>query len=201
MGSSQLVIFGFVLTCVRFSNAQFLSISAPNYWGVEAQEPAAAEPERKNSRASVEQALRLHVERTQPTVSAHSWRFPKDPLDPVNTPPVRFELRQPVTTYPVALRCGESRIQVEVSQDLLGLGRLIKPEEIMLGGCPATDVDNLSHVLVFESELQGCGSTLTMTENAFIYAFTLVYNPKVLSRSGIIRSQSAVIGVECHYPR
>ena len=143
MGSSQLIVFGFVLTCVRFSDARFLSKSASNYWEVEVQEPAAAEPERKSSRAQ-------------------SWRFPKDPLDPVITPPVKFELRQPVTTNPVALRCGESRLQVEVSQDLLGLGMLITPEEITLGGCPATDVDNLSHVLVFESELQGCGSTLVV---------------------------------------
>ncbi|XP_019961582.1 zona pellucida sperm-binding protein 3-like [Paralichthys olivaceus] len=194
MGSSQLIVFGFVLTCGRIIDARFLSIRTPNYWEVE---PAAAEPERKNSRLSVEQALRLQIEQTQPL----SWRFPEDPVDPVITPPDKFELRQPVTTNRVAVRCGENKLQVEVSQDLLGLGMLIKPEEIMLGGCSATDVDNLSHVLVFESELHGCGSTLVMTENAFIYAFTLVYNPKVLSRSGIIRSQSAVIGVECHYPR
>lgn len=40
-----------------------------------------------------------------------------------------------------------------------------------------------------------------MTENAFIYAFTLDYNPKASGRSHIIRSQPAVVGVECHYQR
>ncbi|KAI4815952.1 hypothetical protein KUCAC02_006075 [Chaenocephalus aceratus] len=84
---------------------------------------------------------------------------------------------------------------------LLGRGTLIKPEEITLGGCSATEVDNWAHVLAFESELHGCGSTLVMTENSFIYAFALVYNPKVSGRSPIMRRQSAVIGVECHYPR
>lgn len=38
-----------------------------------------------------------------------------------------------------------------------------------------------------------------MTKNFLIYAFTLVYNPKVSGH--IMRSQRAVIGVECHYPR
>lgn len=40
-----------------------------------------------------------------------------------------------------------------------------------------------------------------LTENAFIYAFALVYNPEVFGRSGITRSQSAVIRLECHYQR
>lgn len=40
-----------------------------------------------------------------------------------------------------------------------------------------------------------------MMENAFIYAFTLVYNPEVLGTGHIIRRQSVAVGVECHYPR
>ncbi|AWO98413.1 putative zona pellucida sperm-binding protein 3-like isoform 2 [Scophthalmus maximus] len=200
MGSSQLIVFGFVLVCVRLSDARFLSMSEPIYWGVEAQKPAAAvKPERGHSGAFVQEAGRLQVEQLQPTVNALSWSFPADPVDPVIRPPPKFEWPQRVTSKRVAVRCGESRVQVEVSQDLLGLGKLIKPEDTMLGGCSATDVDKLSHVLVFESELHGCDSKLVMTDNAFIYAFTLVYNPKVLS--GIIRSQRVVIGVECHYPR
>ncbi|XP_040902182.1 zona pellucida sperm-binding protein 3-like [Toxotes jaculatrix] len=207
MRSRQLIVFGYVLACVRLSDARFHSRKVPIYWGVEAQKPTevevvpAAELERKHSRASVQQAGGLQLKQIPPTAKPLSWRFPEDPVDPVNEPPAKFELRQPVTTNRVAVRCGESRLQVEVSQDLLGLGKLIKPEQITLGGCSATDIDDFSHVLVFESELHGCGSTLVMTENALIYAFTLVYNPEVFSRPRIIRSQSAVIGVECHYPR
>ncbi|KAM7413726.1 hypothetical protein PAMA_020890 [Pampus argenteus] len=207
MGSRQLIVFGFVLVCVRLSDARFLSLSVPTYWGDDAQKPAdvvaepRAEPERGHSRESVQQAARLQSKQFQRAVEPLSWRFPDDPVDRVIKHPSEFKPRQPVvSTNRVALRCGESRIQVEVSQDLQGLGKLIKPEELTLGGCSATEVDDLSHVLIFESELHGCGSTLVMTKNAFIYAFTLVYNPKVFSKT-IIRRQSAVIGVECHYPR
>ncbi|XP_070826744.1 zona pellucida sperm-binding protein 3-like [Chaetodon trifascialis] len=179
----------------------------PIYWGVETQKPAeveakpAAGPEREHSRESAQQAGRLQAKHIQPAAEPLSWKFPEDPVDPPSKLPVNFEPRQPRTTNRAAVRCGESRMQVEVSQDLFGLGKLIKPEEITLGGCSATEIDTLSHVLVFECELHSCGSTLMMTENAFIYVFTLVYNPKQSGRSPIIRSQSAVIGVECHYPR
>ncbi|KAF3847241.1 hypothetical protein F7725_020269 [Dissostichus mawsoni] len=188
MGSWQLLVVGFVLACVGLSDARFLSLSGPTYFGVEVEiEP---EPEREHSRESVLHADSLQAEQIQPGEQTLSWRFPKDPVE-----------TQPVNTNRVAVRCGESRVQVEVSQDLLGRGMLIKPEEITLGGCSATEVDNLAHVLAFESELHGCGSTLVMKENSLIYAFALVYNPEVSDRSPIVRSQSAVIGVECHYPR
>ncbi|XP_044058455.1 zona pellucida sperm-binding protein 3-like [Siniperca chuatsi] len=205
MGSRQLIVCGIVLACVRLSDARFLSMTVPTYWGIEAQKPAeveaepAAEPEREHSRESAQQAGRLQAKQSQPEVEPLSWKYPEDPVDPMNKLPVKFELRQPVTTNRVAVRCGESRIHVEVSQDLLGLGKLIKPEEITLGGCSATEIDNLSHVLIFECELHGCGSTLVVTKNAFYYAFALVYNPKVSGRSNIMRRQRVVIGVECHY--
>ncbi|XP_031140484.1 zona pellucida sperm-binding protein 3-like [Sander lucioperca] len=200
MGSRQLIVFGFVLGSVRLSDARFLSMGEPTYWEVEVEVSPAAEPEREHSRKSTQRARSFRAKHIQSVLKPHSWKFPEDPVDLVKKPPVKFELRQPVTTNRVAVRCGENRIQVEVSQDLLGLGKLIKPEEITLGHCSATEVDILSNVLVFESELHACGSRLVVTENVFIYAFTLVYNPKVSGRSPIIRSHSAVIGVECHYP-
>lgn len=168
MGSRQLIVVGIVLACVRLRDARFLSMTVPTYWGVEAQEPAeveakpAAEPERGRSWESTQQAGRLQAKQIQRAVEPLSWKFPEDPVDPVDKPPVKFELRQPATTNRVAVRCGESRIQVEVSQDLLGNGKLIKPEEITLGSCSATEIDNLSHVLIFERELHSCGSTLVV---------------------------------------
>ncbi|XP_030297065.1 zona pellucida sperm-binding protein 3-like [Sparus aurata] len=207
MGSSRLIVLGFVLACVRLSDARFPGMRLPIYQEVEVQKPAeveaepAAGPEREHSRESAQQAGRLQSKQIQPAVEPLPWKYPEDPVDPHNKPPVKFELRQPGKTNRVAVRCGESWIQVEASQDLLGLGKLIKPEEITLGGCSATDIDKGAHVLIFECDLHSCGSTLMMTESDFIYAFTLVYNPKVSGRSPIIRSQSAVIGVQCHYPR
>ncbi|XP_070684733.1 zona pellucida sperm-binding protein 3-like [Pempheris klunzingeri] len=203
MGSRRLIVFGFVLACVRLSGARFLSLTVPTYWGVEAEVEAepVAEPEREHSRDSAQRAGWLQDGRLQAAGEPLSWRFPEDPVDLVKRPPVQFKMRQLAKGGRVAVRCGESRVQVEASQDLLGLGKLAKPEEVTLGGCSATDVDHLSHVLIFESELHGCGSTLLLTEDTFMYAFTLVYNPGVSDRSPIIRSQRAVIDVECHYPR
>ncbi|XP_035767259.1 zona pellucida sperm-binding protein 3-like [Neolamprologus brichardi] len=200
MGCRQLVAFSFVLAWVRLSDARFHSLNVPTHLGIKAQRPAEAdapgEPDRVHSSQPAQQAATLNQQALEPL----SWRFPEDPVDRVNKP-FKFELKQPEAAYRVAVRCGESKIFVEVSRDLLGLGKLIKPEEISLGGCSATEADDSSHVLVFESELHSCGSELVLTENAFIYAFALVYNPEVFGRSGITRSQSAVIRLECHYQR
>ncbi|KAM6987388.1 uncharacterized protein LKV04_010213 [Tautogolabrus adspersus] len=209
MQSMQLVVFGVVLACLRLSDARFLSMRRPTYQGLEEQKPAeveaepAAQPERGNSRESAKDTAGVLQRRIWPAIEPFSWKFPEDPVELKKMPPVELEQQQQqqVKKERVAVRCGESKIQVEVSQDLLGLSSKIKPEELTLGGCSATEVDDSSHVLAFESDLHGCGSKLVMTEDAFIYAFTLVYKPRVLGRGGIIRSQSAVIGVECHYPR
>uniref|UniRef100_UPI003AAF1752 zona pellucida sperm-binding protein 3-like n=1 Tax=Centroberyx gerrardi TaxID=166262 RepID=UPI003AAF1752 len=206
MGPSQLVAFAFLLACARLSEARSLGLKVPTYWGIDAQKPAevearaAAEPERVHSRWSAQQPGSFQSKQIQQAAQPFSWTFPADPVSETKVP-VKFELRQPVAANSVALRCGESAIEVEVNQDLLGRGQLIKPEEITLGGCSATETDDFSHVLTFTSELHGCGSTVVMTENTVIYAFTLVYNPKALGKANIVRSRSAEIGIECHYPR
>ncbi|XP_049433486.1 zona pellucida sperm-binding protein 3-like isoform X2 [Epinephelus fuscoguttatus] len=153
MGSMQFIVFGFVLACVELSDTRFLSITVPTYWRDDVEVKPPAEPEREHSRDSAQQAGMLQADQIQHAVAPLSWKFPEEPVDSVNKPPVKFDLRQRATDNRVAVRCGENKIHVE------------------------------------------------MTENAFIYAFALVYNPKVSGRSHIIRSQSAVIGVECHYLR
>uniref|UniRef100_A0AAZ3PVL6 Zona pellucida sperm-binding protein 3 n=1 Tax=Oncorhynchus tshawytscha TaxID=74940 RepID=A0AAZ3PVL6_ONCTS len=97
--------------------------------------------------------------------------------------------------------CGESVVRVQVNQDLLGIGRLIQPERITLGGCAATEEDAEAHVITFESELHGCGSELTMTEDVLIYTFTLVYEPKPLANTSIVKTSAAMVDIECHYLR
>lgn len=158
MGSRHLLVF--VLACVSCSDSYVLGVRDSNYWQVE--DDPAAEPEKSHSWESTRRADVL-----QPSVDQLSWRYPQDPVDIVKETPVDFELAQPVkvelpqpaTVERVAVRCGESRIQVEVSQDLLGSGELINPEDITLGGCPATELDSWSNVLVFDYELHNCGST------------------------------------------
>lgn len=156
-------MFSFVLAWVRLSDARFTTHS-----GIKAQRPAVTEadapgePDRVHSSQSTQQAAKLQSKQNQQALEPLSWKFPEDPVDRVNKPPFQFELKQPVAAYRVAVRCGESKIFVEVSRDLLGLGKLIKPEEISLGGCSATEIDDSSHVLVFESELHSCGSKLVV---------------------------------------
>lgn len=169
MGSRQLIVFGFVLACVGLSAARLFSVTVPTHWEVEEQKPAeveakpaAAGPDRARSMKSAQPVGKLQSRRNQPAMGPLSWKFPEDPVAPVKKLPVEFELRRPAAASRVAVRCGESRIQVEVSQDLLGIGKLIEPEEITLGGCPPTEVDSLSHVIVFECELHTCGSRLVV---------------------------------------
>ncbi|XP_052402854.1 zona pellucida sperm-binding protein 3 [Carassius gibelio] len=130
-----------------------------------------------------------------------TWKFPSLPEEP-QLPNVPFELHRPVPAKSVAARCAENSVYVEVKQDFFGNGKLHKSSAFTLGGCTATGEDPSAQVLIFESELHGCSSTVTVTEEEFVYTFTLVYTPQeVLSGVPIVRSSSAVVGIECHYSR
>lgn len=158
----------FLLACVRLGDAGALRAPEPAHRRVEAQRPVeveavqVAEAEREHSSVSPQQAGWLQAEETWPALQPFSWKFPELPVDPVVEPPDEFQPWRPVMTAHFALRCGESKIQVEVSQDLWGNGNLIKPEEIMLGSCSATEIDNMAHVLIFEYELHNCDSKLVV---------------------------------------
>ncbi|KAM8722950.1 zona pellucida sperm-binding protein 3-like isoform 3-T3 [Acanthopagrus schlegelii] len=126
---------------------------------------------------------------------------------PVLNPPVkqeskvlvRFEQRQPVPAVSVAARCGEGEVTVEVRQNFLGNGQLIRPSDLTLGGCAARDAAD--HILLFQTELQGCGSTLTMTEESLIYSFSLKYSPTPIGNTVILKTNPAEVVIECHYRR
>lgn len=163
-----LFVFVFLLACVRLSDAGALRAAAPTHRRVEAQRPVeveamqVAEAEREHSRASAQQAGWLQTEQTWPVLQPFSWKFPELPVDPVIEPPDEFQPRRPVMTAHFGLKCGESKIQVEVKQDLWGNGNLIMPDEITLGSCSATEVDSSAHVLIFEYELHNCDSKLVV---------------------------------------
>ncbi|KAJ8407523.1 hypothetical protein AAFF_G00273800 [Aldrovandia affinis] len=127
-----------------------------------------------------------------------TFKTPKPTTAPPKTVVVYPPLVKPDT---VRAQCGESSVQVEVDLDLLGIGQLIEPSDITLGGCAPVGQDNSAQALLFESELQGCGSTLTMTEDTLVYTFVLNYQPKALSSTSIIRTNGAVVGIKCHYMR
>ncbi|XP_066577564.1 zona pellucida sperm-binding protein 3 isoform X2 [Amia ocellicauda] len=103
---------------------------------------------------------------------------------------------------PVVLaQCGESTIEVSVKRDLFGTGELIAASDIKLGDCALSRQDDSGNVLVFQSELQGCLSTLSMTEDELVYSFSLNYNPSPIANTGIVRTNPAVVRIECLYPR
>ncbi|KAJ8339440.1 hypothetical protein SKAU_G00362260 [Synaphobranchus kaupii] len=127
--------------------------------------------------------------------------FTKAPVMPsLTVPTIAVE---PPTPNPNAVKahCGESSVQLEVDMDLLGIGHLIQLSDITLGGCGPVDQDGSAQVLLFETELHGCGSVLAMTEDSLVYTFALDYQPRALGATPIIRTSSAVVGIQCHYMR
>ncbi len=85
-----------------------------------------------------------------------------------------FEPRVPVPANTVEVQCGEVSVKVQVKQDFLGNNQLINPSDLTLGGCPSVGFDDHARIVVFESALQGCGSTLTV-----LYVLISVVSPAV----------------------
>lgn len=90
-----------------------------------------------------------------------TWHFPAVPEGP-QQPDVPFELHVPAPAQSIAAQCGESSVHVEVKKDFFGTGQLVNPSLLTLGGCAAVGEDPEAQVLIFEYELQACGSSLTV---------------------------------------
>uniref|UniRef100_A0AAY3ZXM5 Zona pellucida sperm-binding protein 3 n=1 Tax=Denticeps clupeoides TaxID=299321 RepID=A0AAY3ZXM5_9TELE len=131
-----------------------------------------------------------------------TWKFPQMPVEPTS-PPVQFQLREPVSVSSVAATCDENMVHVQVKKDLFGSGDLIQASDISLGGCGVTGEDSVAQLLYFQSYLQSCGSQVVMTNDTLVYSFSLTYVRKAISHTSapIVRTSGAVIGIECHYLR
>ncbi|RVE75403.1 hypothetical protein OJAV_G00016600 [Oryzias javanicus] len=113
--------------------------------------------------------------------------------------PESFERRVPVPAESVSVRCGEDKVIVAVQQNFLGNGKLIHAGDLTLGGCAA--VDAVDRILLFQAELQGCGSTVKTTEEALVYVFPLKYLPTPIGSTPVLKTNAAEVTVECHYQR
>ncbi|XP_004552715.2 zona pellucida sperm-binding protein 3 isoform X2 [Maylandia zebra] len=113
--------------------------------------------------------------------------------------PVKFEEQVPVPADSVVVHCGEVKVTIEVKRNFLGNGQLIRPSDLTVGDCAAVDTEKL--VLGFQTELEGCGSTVTMTEEAIIYTFTLMYSPTPISNTFILKTNPVEVVIQCHYKR
>ncbi|XP_072556282.1 zona pellucida sperm-binding protein 3-like [Paramormyrops kingsleyae] len=74
---------------------------------------------------------------------------------------------------------------VDVQQDLLAIGQLINASDITFGGCAPIGQD----------------ASGTMTADALVYSFALIYTPRGINGLPIVRTNGAVVGIECHYLR
>lgn len=174
MEARQLIVWGIVVVCLSLSNARVLNVVVPAFWDGYMKKPTlmadmvvgSASPERDRSRQPARNTGNPQGNRIHPAAGKLPRKLPEGPVDLLESVPHLVQ-RQSVKTDRLAVRCGESKIQVEVKQDLMGMGKLVKPEELTLGGCSPTEVDTWAHVLAFESELHGCGSTLEVRAFSF----------------------------------
>ncbi|KAK2880341.1 hypothetical protein Q8A73_023039 [Channa argus] len=112
---------------------------------------------------------------------------------------VKFEERVPVSADSVVVHCGEGEVTMQVKQNFLGNGQFIHPGDLTLGGCTALHVAD--NILQFQAELHGCGSTMSMTEDVLIYTFSLMYFPRPIGNTFILKTNPAEVLIECHYQR
>ncbi|KFU86088.1 Zona pellucida sperm-binding protein 3, partial [Chaetura pelagica] len=106
--------------------------------------------------------------------------------------------------HPVAVQCQEAQVVVEVHRDLFGTGRLVRAAELSLGSaaCPPVAQSPAGATTVtFLAGLHQCGSTLRVTPDALVYSTSLNYKPVPTGNPLIVRSSSATIPIQCHYPR
>ncbi|NWI96506.1 ZP3 protein, partial [Pitta sordida] len=115
------------------------------------------------------------------------------------------EPRFPATSsqQPVAVQCQEAQLLLTVHRDLFGTGRLVNAADLTLGpaACKHSSLSRAHNTVTFTAGLHECGSTVQITPDSLIYRTLLNYDPSPASNPVIIRSNPAVIPIECHYPR
>ncbi|KAM4676048.1 zona pellucida sperm-binding protein 3-like [Discoglossus pictus] len=91
---------------------------------------------------------------------------------------------------------------VSVQRDLYGTGKLVKPSDLTLGPrqCKPSSLST-DTIVIFQNGLQDCGNTVQTTRDWLIYSTNLTYNPTPSSNSPIIRTNSAVVLIQCYYAR
>ncbi|NXS60472.1 ZP3 protein, partial [Brachypteracias leptosomus] len=105
--------------------------------------------------------------------------------------------------HPVAVQCQEAQMVVTVHRDLFGTGRLVKTTDLTLGSAACLPVaqNAAESTVTFVAGLHECGSTLQMTPDSLIYKTSLSYKPTPSGNPVIVRTNAAVVPIECHYPR
>ncbi|NXH11366.1 ZP3 protein, partial [Bucco capensis] len=105
--------------------------------------------------------------------------------------------------HPVLVQCQEAQLVVTVNRDLFGTGRLVSAADLTLGpaACKHSSLNPALNTVIFTAGLHECGSVVQITPDSLIYRTLLNYDPSPGSNPIIIRSNPAIIPIECHYPR
>uniref|UniRef100_A0A8C5MB55 Zona pellucida sperm-binding protein 3 n=1 Tax=Leptobrachium leishanense TaxID=445787 RepID=A0A8C5MB55_9ANUR len=103
--------------------------------------------------------------------------------------------------HPINVRCMEDMMVVTVQTDLYGTGKLVKASDLALGPRQCRPSSQSTTTVIFQQLLQDCGNTLQMSSDWLIYSTMLTYNPTPSRNSPIIRTNAAVVTIQCYYPR
>ncbi|XP_028654162.1 zona pellucida sperm-binding protein 3-like [Erpetoichthys calabaricus] len=104
------------------------------------------------------------------------------------------------TPQTVTAQCTASAVIITISPDLLGIQKPVQPSDLSVGECGVTSQFD-AQPFVIEAPLQACGSTVEMLGDEIVYSFTLDYNPSQIDGLPIVRTNPALVQVECYYPR
>ncbi|XP_075440599.1 zona pellucida sperm-binding protein 3-like [Ascaphus truei] len=102
----------------------------------------------------------------------------------------------------ISVQCEEQEMVVNVQRDLFGTGKLVKATDMTLGPqlCPPSS-QSTDTTLIFQAGLHECGNRLQMTQDWLVYNTNLTYSPTPSRNSPIIRTNPAVVLIQCYYPR
>ncbi|XP_078090936.1 zona pellucida sperm-binding protein 3-like [Mustelus asterias] len=102
----------------------------------------------------------------------------------------------------VRVQCGEDKLLLRVQLDLFGTRHLVKAADLTLGtaGCRPTRIYSQNHTVLFDYGLHECGSRLQMTGDFLIYSTHLSHSPEYHG-TVIVRTNGAIVPIECHYFR
>ncbi|XP_074456525.1 zona pellucida sperm-binding protein 3-like [Larus michahellis] len=136
-----------------------------------------------------------------------SWSHPRVPSFSRPSPWAWVDVSQlqaAAPRHPVAVQCQEAQVVVTVHRDLFGTGHLVKAADLTLGSAaclPVAQGAGAESTVTFVAGLHECGSTLQMTPDSLIYKTSLSYKPSPPGNVVIVRTNPAVVPIECHYPR
>ncbi|KAG2458176.1 ZP3 protein, partial [Polypterus senegalus] len=109
--------------------------------------------------------------------------------------------RRAASPQTVSAQCTETEVIVTINPDLLGIGKPVQASDLTIGGCGVTRQVATPAAFVIDAPLHGCGSTVKTFPDDIVYEFILEYKPTAIPGLPIMRTNAAVIKIECHYAR